>query len=314
MDFKLEISRDNSANSYYKVDLFPKQQLDYDVDFYDTIEIDKVKIPFYTDLRIPLTPNNKSQVVFDYEPVPAQGRDFPSQDFFFILTVYGSQQVEISGILNVTSVEYNSGEPYLTVVLKDFISKYLSEIKDLPLGTIYDDNYYTTRNSFNNFRLPTSSSGEAGVIGQNPDPTRPISFPYVDFVNDINGKFGYAARQFVEYGTGIDRTGIMPVYSVKGFLQYLRLYIKNPNFDFRIDSLLFGLGGPNGSFDNNPAFPDMSPEKIHMLIPSQLLAKQDAQTNAALIREFFVRQSPAWVGTNESYESEQDYDGNTYVR
>ena len=310
MDFKLEISRDNSPNSYYKVDLFPKQQLDYDVDFYDTIEIDKVKIPFYTDLRIPLTTNNKSQVVFDYEPVQARGRDFPKQDFFFILTIYGSQTTTISGILNVTAVEYNSGEPYLTVVLKDFISKYLAEIKDLPLGTIYSDNYYTSRNTFNNFRAPTSSNGEAGIIGQNPDYSRPISFPYVDFVNDVRGKFGYAARQFVEYATGVDRTGMMPVYSVKGFLQYLASYIQDTNFQFRIDSQLFGLGGPNGSFDNNPFFPDMSPEKIHMLIPSQLLAKQDAQTNAALIREFFVRQSPAWAGTNESFESEYDYDGN----
>ena len=54
MEFKLEISRDNSANSYYEVDLFPEQQLEYDLDFYDSLEIDKVKLPFYTKLRIPL--------------------------------------------------------------------------------------------------------------------------------------------------------------------------------------------------------------------------------------------------------------------
>lgn len=301
MDFKLEISRDNSANSYYPVDLFPKQQLDYDVDFYDTVEIDKVKIPFYTDLRIPLTDYNKTSVVFDYNPSSDTGADFPRDDFYFRLTIFGSATTQIAGILNVESVEYNSGEPYLAVVLKDFISKYLSEIKDLPLGTIYDDFYYTSRHTINDFRLPTSSGGEAGIIGQNPEPSRPISFPYVDFCNDVNGKFGYAARQFVEYGTGIDRTGIMPVFSVTGFLQYLQAYIQNPNFNFGIDSHLFGLG----QFANNEYYPDMQPEKLHMVIPSQLLAKKDVNT-----RNFFVRQAPAWTGTNQSLEAIYDYDNN----
>ena len=143
MDFKLEISRDNSQGSYHPVDLFPKQQLDYDLDFYDKVDIDKVKIPFYTDLRIPLTDHNKSAVVFDYEPVAASGTDFPKEDFYYRLTIYSSNTSTISGILNVESVEYNSGEPYLTIVLKDYISKYLSEIKDTPLGEIYNDTFHT---------------------------------------------------------------------------------------------------------------------------------------------------------------------------
>ena len=48
MDFTLQISRDNTVNSYYNVDLFPDQQLDYDLDFYDSLEIDKVRLPFFT--------------------------------------------------------------------------------------------------------------------------------------------------------------------------------------------------------------------------------------------------------------------------
>lgn len=297
MDFKLEISRDNSPNSYYSVDLFPKQQLDYDLDFYDKVEIDKVKIPFYTDLRIPLTENNKSAVVFDYDPKSASGTDFPKQDFFYNLEIYGSTNTVISGILNVESVEYNSGEPYLTIVLKDYISKYLSEIKDVPLGEIYNDTFHTTRRSMNVFRSPTSVSGEGGIVGQNPDYSRPISFPYIDFCNDVKGKFGYAARQFLEYGTGIDRAGIAPVFSVKGFLEYLGSYINKDNFPFRVDSHLLGVG----QFAGSPLLPQLEPEKIHMLLPAKLLAKQDQNT-----RNFFLRQSPAWVGTNQSLEYSTD--------
>ena len=300
MDFKLEISRDNQT--YYKVDLFPKQQLDYDLDFYDKVDIDKVKIPFYTDLRIPLTDRNKSAVVFDYEPVAASGTDFPKEDFYYRLTIYSSNTSTISGILNVESVEYNSGEPYLTIVLKDYISKYLSEIKDTPLGEIYNDAFHTTRRTMNVFRSPTSASGEGGVVGQNPDYSRPISFPYIDFVNDIKGKFGYAARQFLEYGTGIDRAGLAPVFSVKGFLEYLGSYINNSNFQFRVDSHLLGVG----QFAGSPLYSDLEPEKIQMLLPAKLLAKQDTNT-----RTFFVRQAPAWVGTNQSLESTFDLDGNS---
>jgi len=301
MDFKLEISRDNSVNSYYPVDLFPKQQLDYDVEFYDEIDIEKVKLPFYTDLRIPLTANNKSANVFDFDPFTDNGAAFPKNDFYFILTIYGSSQSTIGGILNVSAIEYNSSEPYAEVILKDYISKYLSQIKEKNLGVIYDDTFFTSRKTFSTFLKRTddpTDPGEAGIIGQNPDPSKAISFPYVDFVNDVKGKYNYAARQFVEYGVGLGRAGIMPVFSVQGFLQYLSAYINDPvNFPFRIDSKLFGVG----QFVNNELFPDMEPEKLHMVIPSQLLAKSDTNT-----RTFTVRQSPAWASPNESLESKVD--------
>ena len=90
MEFKLEISRTNLANSYYEVDLFPEQQLEYDLDFYDSVEIDKVKLPFYTKLRIPLTTNNKASNRFDFEPVTSPAGEFPKDDFYFKITVYGS--------------------------------------------------------------------------------------------------------------------------------------------------------------------------------------------------------------------------------
>lgn len=293
MEFKLEISRDNVI--YYEVDLFPEQQLDYDLDFYDSLEIDKVKLPFYTKLRIPLTANNKASNRFDFEPLTSLSADFPKDDFYFNITVFGSSSTEIGGILNIKSFEYNSAQSYIEVELKDYLSKYIAGISDLKLGTLYGSEtaYYRNRHTFADFLTTTASGGEAGTIGQNPDYTRPISFPYVDFCNDVDGKFGYAARQFMEYGAGLNRTGIMPVFSVPKFLEYIGLYLDTASFPLRVDSKLFGVG----DFAGSPAFADMQPEKLHMVIPSQLLAKQDINR-----RNFSVRQSPAWAGTNKNLD------------
>lgn len=303
MEFSLEISRDNV--NYYDVDLFPQQQLDYDLDFYDSLEIDKVKLPFYTTLRIPLTTNNKASNRFNFEPTTSLSVDYPKQDFYFKITVFNSStSTEIGGILNVKSIEYNSSQSYIEVELKDYISRYLAEIKELKLGTLYgqSDAYYRNRHTFADFLNTTAGGGEAGTINQNPDYTRPISFPYVDFCNDVDGKFGYAARQFLEYGPGLLRTGIMPVFSVPKFLEYIGLYIDSVNFPLRVDSKLFGLG----AYFGNPAFADMQPEKLHMVVPCQLMAKQDVNR-----RNFTVRQSPAWSGTNSSLNSCTDFNNNT---
>jgi len=299
MEFKLEISRDNV--NYYEVDLFSEQRLEYDLDFYDSFEIDKVKLPFYTTLRIPLTINNKASNRFNFEPISSLSGDFPRDDFYFKITIFGSSETEIAGILNVKSFEYNSSESYIEVELKDYISKYLAAIKDVPLGDLYTDNYYTTRHTISQFKQATAFGGEAGVLNSNPDPTRPISFPYVDFCNDVEGKFGYAARQFAEYGPSLERTGFTPVFSVPLFFQYLASYIESANFPLRIDSKLFALG----AFASSPAFADFQPEKLHMVLPAQLLAKQDVNT-----RNFTVRQAPAWTGTNEALTSKTDLDKN----
>ena len=294
MEFKLEISRDNI--NYYNVELFPEQQLDYDLDFYDSVEIDKVKLPFYTKLRIPLTTVNKASNRFNFEPSTSLAVDFPKEDFYFKIYVYGGTTVEIGGILNVMSFEYNSAQSYIEVELKDYLSKYLAGVKDVPLGDIYKSpkyptTYYTDTHTFNDFRANTASGGEAGIKGTDPDYTRPISFPYIDFCNDVDGKFGYAARQFMEYGTGIGRTGIMPVFSVPKFLEAVGLYINSTNFPVRVDSKLFELG----AYASTPAFADFNPERLHMVVPSQILAKKETNT-----RNFSVRQAPAWSGTNQS--------------
>jgi len=294
MQFELEISTDNVVNSYKKVDLFPDQQLEYDLDFYDSLDVSKIKLPFYTTLKIPLTLVNQSSDRFNFNPLTSAIIDFPKQDFYFKITVFGSSETIIAGVLNVKSFEYNSSQSYIEVELKDYLSKYITAIKDKPLGDIYSDNYYTTRHT-----MATFLDNEKGTIGVNP-PLSPISFPYIDFCNDINGRFGYAARQFLEYGPSMTRAGIAPVFSVQSFFTLLASHISSAAFPLGVSSKLFELGPYSGT----TGLANFEPEKLQFIPPARILAKQDINT-----RKFFVRQSPAWAGTNESLESCIDING-----
>jgi hypothetical protein len=290
MDFKLEISTDN--NTFYSVDLFSDSELEYSIDFYDNLNVDSVKLPFFTTLKIPLTDLNKTANRFGYDPFTSDKDDFPKGDYFFKLTTFGSTNTVIRGMLNVTAIEYNSNEPYIDVKLVDFISKFINDLKDVSLSTLYDSTnaayqtYYNADNTFDTFKDTVATGGEAGTLNTNPSYTRPIIFPYIDFCGDLD-KFGYGARQFTEYGAGMDRTGFVPVFSVKLFLEYLGRYLTDSGFETRVDSALFGL-------NITEAIPDFEAEKLHMLIPSKLEAKQTVNT-----REFEINQMPYCAGVNE---------------
>jgi len=289
MQFKLEISADNVT--FQKVDLFPEQQLEYDLDFYDSLDIGKVKLPFYTNLRIPLTVLNQSVDRFNFNPLTSDASTFPKQDYYFKITIFGSSSTVIIGVLNVKSFEYNSSQSFIEVELKDYLSKYLSTIKDKTLGTIYNAPYYQNRQTMSSFL-----TNELGTLNTLPDYTRAISFPYIDFCNDVDGKFGYAARQFLEYGPSMTRGGIAPVFSVPKFFETLASYISSQSggFPLRADSKLFEIG----AYSTGTGITGFNPEQLHFATPARLLAKADTNT-----RNFFLRQSPAWAGTNESLES-----------
>lgn len=302
MDFKLEISTDNST--FYSLDLFPDQQLEYDLDFYDNLNVNSVKIPFLTSIKIPLTELNQTANRFGYNPLTSDKDDFPKEDYFFKLTTLGTTNTIIRGILNVTAIEYNSDEPYIDVSLIDFISKFINDLKDVSLSTLYNSTnpsyktYYNSDNTFATFKTPVASGGEEGTLNTNPSYTRPIIFPYIDFCGDLD-KFGYGVRQFTEYGTGMDRTGFVPVFSVKLFLEYLGRYLTDSGFESRVDSALFGL-------NLTEAIPDFEAEKLHMLIPSKLQAKQTTNT-----REFEINQMPYCAGINEDMFTEFKRDDTT---
>jgi|14BtaG_2_1085337.scaffolds.fasta_scaffold01458_6 hypothetical protein len=297
MNFKLEISVNNTT--FTTVDLFPDSELEYNVDFYDNLDVGSIKLPFFTTLKIPLTSGN--QTTFGYTPITSDKDDFPKDDYYFRITAFGTSNTVISGMLNITAIEYNSDESYIDVTLVDFISKYINDLKDVSLSTLYNatnpsyKTYYNADHTFADFKTTVASGGEGGTLNTNPSYTRPIIFPYIDFCGDLD-TFGYGARQFTEYGVGMDRTGFVPVFSVKLFLEYLGRYITDSGFETRVDSSLFGL-------NKTEAIPDFQAEKLHMVLPAKLEAKQTTNT-----REFEINQMPFCAGTNEDmfYDFKRD--------
>ena len=127
MVLKLEISRDNI--SFFEVDLFPDSQLEYDVDFYDTLDVSNIRLPFSSDMKIPMTELNMSQSRFNYNPNTDLKDLFPKDNFYFKITIYGPPLgVDIEGILTVKAFEYLSDEPYIDINLNDYVSKYISKL------------------------------------------------------------------------------------------------------------------------------------------------------------------------------------------
>ena len=298
LDFALRVSADGSI--YSTADLFPEQQLDFEIDFYDSLDIDSIKMPFYTDMKLPLTAINQSANIFNFAVATASGDDFPRNDFFFKLDVYGDSGLSssIAGILNVKHFEYNSGEPYIQIELTDQISHYLSKAKGVNMSELYTQTAYTSNYALVNFANLAQGGiggqgGQAGAIGVQPDSDAAIIFPYVDMNNDTDS-LGYAQRAFLEYGVGIGRTGLVPAFSVPKFLEYLGDYLTAQTIDVRVDSKLFGVG----SFAGSPYDADMQPEKLRFINDSHMLANVATNT-----RTFTLQQALAWVGTNSSMEN-----------
>lgn len=296
MVLKLEIRRSNTA--FVEVDLFPNSELEYNVDFYDTLDVSKIRLPFSSDLKLPMTDLNMGTSRFNYNPNTDTKDLFPKNNFFFKITVFGSSSVTIEGILTVKSFEYLSDEPYIDINLDDYVSKYISDLKNRTIAEVYDSDttsygtYYRGDHTMSSF----ISSNEKGTKGVNPT-DKPIIFPYIDFCNDVKGKFGYAERQFTEYGVGMDRAGIVPAFSVKNFLTTLGYWLTSQGFNTRVDSKLFAL-------NYTEAIPAFEAEKLQMLIPSKLEAKKNTKT-----RDFFLRQAPFWTGTNQSLLANTDEAG-----
>lgn len=292
VDFNLKISRDGST--YYDVDLFPDQRLEYSLDFFDSLDLSKIKLPFYTSMKLPLTDGNMSANLLDYNPVSDLGASFPRDDFHFSLEIYGTAVNNISGILNVLNIEYNSEEPYIEVELKDQLAYYLAETKGTHIAELYDEAEYTASVDLVDFCTYQKglSGGQEGSINQMPSADDAIIFPYVDMNNDLE-KYKYPARQFLEYGTGIGRSGIIPAFSVQKFLEYVGDYLSTTGFPVRVDSKLFEVG----AYDGQTYLADFEPENLRFINSARMLAKQSTNT-----RNFTIQQATGWVGRNAGME------------
>lgn len=293
MIFKLELSTDNVTFS--ELDLFPNQDLTYDAEFYDDKDVSSIKIPFLTDIKIPLTPANKT--FFGYDPVSNNASAYPDGDYFYKISIDNADSTELYGVLKVLSIEYNSDEPYMEVSLTDFLSRFLKQLKDDNVGDLLNSTYHTTAHTYEEFRNTTANAGEAGTVGQNPDYTRLINFPFVDLTNDTQ-RYSYEARQFLEYGSGISRAGIIPTISVAQYLRKIGTHLSTTQIPVTVKSKLFGV-------NETAAIADFQPEKLQAIVPAKLQAKRGINT-----REFQLNQGPRWAYPNESLDSETDLDGN----
>jgi hypothetical protein len=166
LEFDLSISR--NGTNYYSVDLFPDASLEYSLDFYDNLSIDKIKMPFYSEVKVPLTVLNMGSDRFDFDPAVSSGSDFPRDDFFFNLRIFGNTTQTIAGVLNVKSIEYNSKEPYIDVELKDQLAYYLSKVKEVSMAELYTQSKYTTQTTlktFTNYDEAVNSSSSCSSLG-----------------------------------------------------------------------------------------------------------------------------------------------------
>lgn len=294
MDYKLNV-KEKSASTYTEVDLFEDIAIDFNLDFYDVENIDKIKVPVSIDMDLPMTEHNTS--VIDYDPTSSQYTTIPASAFDFELYLNGNKVLE--GNLYVESYSFNNTIPVVGVRLVDRLQEIFSDANNLTFSTLYND-----YNSLSSFSQLFGSFGTS--VGQ--EPTRSdIIFPYLDMCNDVE-KFGYAARQFIQFGFDEDKAGLIPAFKVKSFID--RLFT---NADSGVISKFFELGNYGTGLANH------IPDDMYMVLPTRLEASSRTRTRGFylvngpydLFRDTYTadanftlssaREVDAYSSTNQSY-------------
>ena len=183
------------------LDLFPNQEINIGVDYYDTSNIDAIKIPFTFNADVPYTAKNKT--VLGYNDSFGYG-GIPLSDYNY--EVYSNGDVISSGKARILSVTINSTEPIFSLELKDRVSEFSKLVRELEIGDIYSDSFSTQVRTLNTYL--SSNQGYA---------QRDIEIPFVDFDN-IQKTTGYESRQFTAWGTSGKKFGLMPALRVVDFL------------------------------------------------------------------------------------------------
>jgi len=183
------------------LDLFPNQEIAIGVDYYDTTNIDSIKIPFSFNSDVPYTTKNKT--VLGYNDASGYG-GIPLTEYDY--EVYKGDDIISSGRARVQSVVINSVEPIFTLELKDKVSEFSKALRDLKIEDIYNDAFSTQVRT-----LSTYLSANQGYD------QRDIEIPFIDFDN-IQKTTGYESRQFTSWGTSGKKFGLMPALRVIDFI------------------------------------------------------------------------------------------------
>ena len=183
------------------LDLFPNQEINIGVDYYDTTDIDAIKIPFTFNADVPYTAKNKTALgyndAFGYNGIPLTEYNYE---------VYSNGDIISSGRARVQSVVINSVEPIFTLELKDKVSEFSKSLRDLTIGDIYNDSFSTQVRTLSTYLSANQNYSQ-----------RDIEIPFVDFDN-IQKVSGYESRQFTSWGTNGKKFGLMPALRVVDFI------------------------------------------------------------------------------------------------
>jgi hypothetical protein len=262
MDYKLNVKLKPDPN-YSEVSLFPDTIINFGLDFYDVNNLDKIKVPVSVDLTLPMNDNNIS--VIKYDPTSTQYNTLPTEPFDFELYLNGSKVLE--GNMYVESYSFNNAIPVIGVRLIDKLQEVFSSIKTVTLADMYSD--YNSLMYFDAFRsLYGGSVGSSPTMGD-------IMFPYLDMCNDVE-KFGYAARQFLQFGFDEERVGFIPAFNVA---QFIKRFFDEAGVG--TISRFFELGNyGTGITDSNPS-------DLYITLQTRLRAGSRART-----RGFYVVEGP----------------------
>ena len=134
MDYKLKVKK-KADTTFSEVDLFPDTIIDFDLDFYNVDNIDKIKVPISVALTLPLTDSNASSI--DYDPRENILTTIPTNPFDFELLMNGS--IVLKGNLYVESYEFNNNTPVINIRLVDRIQELFALAKEKSFSQLYDD-------------------------------------------------------------------------------------------------------------------------------------------------------------------------------
>ncbi len=269
MNYSVKIKK-KSDNTYSELDIFPDTVINFDLDFYDVDNIDKIKVPISINMDIPMTQNNIDLI--EYDPSSSTNNVVPFNAFDIILSLDGTDV--ILGDMYVENYSYNNNTPVIGVRIVDKIQGIFKEANSILLSDMYSD--YDSTMTFD--ALMALNEGTVNTL-----PTlNSILFPYIDFANDLE-KFGYAARQFIQFGFNKKATGLVPVFNVKDFVS--RFFTE---VNVGVISRFFQLGNYTTAISN------VDPDHMYMALPVRLRASTRTKE-----RSFYLVEGPYNLYVNE---------------
>lgn len=269
MNYSVKIKK-KSDNTYSELDIFPDTIVNFDLDFYDVDNIDKIKVPISINMDVPMTQNNVDLI--EYDPSSSTNNTIPLNAFDIILSLNGYDI--ILGDMYVENYSYNNNTPVVSVRIVDKIQGIFKEANDILLSEMYSD--YDSTMTFD--ALMALNEGTVNTLPS----LNSILFPYIDFANDLE-KFGYAARQFIQFGYNKEATGLVPVFSVKDFVS--RFFSE---VNVGVISRFFQLGNYNTAISN------VDPDHMYMALPIRLRAGTRTKE-----RSFYLVEGPYNYYLNE---------------